>query len=285
MSQIDWPEGLDKLFVDRIIDVAIAEDLGRGDLTSQAVIPPGTRFTGVIAAREEMVCAGLPVAGRLFERFSPDIGWQPQVGDGDKVPAGTVLAKLEGPAVKLLSAERTAINMLQHLSGIATLTRAYVDAIADTDVTLLDTRKTIPGHRQLAKYATRMGGATNHRMCLDDGVLIKDNHIAVSGSITEAVSRAKEEDLSNIEVECDTLEQVVEALAAGADMILLDNMDRETQTKATAIVGGKVPTEASGDVNLETIRAIAATGVTYISVGRLTHSAKAANIGLDWDTA
>ncbi len=285
MSQIEWPEGLDKLFVDRIIDVAIAEDLGRGDLTSQAVIPPETRFTGVMAAREEMVCAGLPIAGRVFERFSPDIGWQPQVRDGDKVSAGTVLAKLEGPAVKLLSAERTAINTLQHLSGIATLTRTYADAIKNTGVILLDTRKTIPGLRQLAKYATRMGGATNHRMCLDDGVLIKDNHIAVSGGITEAVNRAKEENLTNIEVECDTLAQVEEALAAGADMILLDNMDRETQTKAVAIVGGNIPTEASGDVNLETIQDIAATGVTHVSVGRLTHSARAVNIGLDWDTA
>ena len=238
-----------------------------------------------MAAREEMVCAGLPIAGRVFERFSPDIGWQPQVRDGDKVSAGTVLAKLEGPAVKLLSAERTAINTLQHLSGIATLTRTYADAIKNTGVILLDTRKTIPGLRQLAKYATRMGGATNHRMCLDDGVLIKDNHIAVSGGITEAVNRAKEENLTNIEVECDTLAQVEEALAAGADMILLDNMDRETQTKAVAIVGGNIPTEASGDVNLETIQDIAATGVTHVSVGRLTHSARAVNIGLDWDTA
>lgn len=284
MSQIEWPEGLDKMFVDRILDVAIAEDLGRGDITSQAVIPPEIRFSGIMAAREDMVCAGLPIAGRVFERFSPDILWQPQAQDGDQVRAGAVLAKLEGPAGKLLSAERTAINTLQHLSGIATLTRVYVDAIKDMDVVLLDTRKTIPGLRQLAKYATRMGGATNHRMCLDDGVLIKDNHIAVSGSLTEAVARAKAENLPNIEVECDTLAQVEEALAAGADMILLDNMDRETQVKAVAIVGGKVPTEASGDVNLETIRDIAATGVSHISVGRLTHSATAVNIGLDWDT-
>ena len=278
-----WPEGLDLKIVDNIIDAAFAEDIGKGDLTSEAVIPANTRFKGVMSAREEMVCAALPVAGRVFERYSKNITWTPHAKDGDKVPAGTVLADLEGPAVDLLTAERTAINILQHLSGIATLTRQYADKIADLDTVLLDTRKTIPVYRHLAKYATRMGGATNHRMALDDGVLIKDNHIAVSGGIAEAIRRAQANSLPNIEVECDTLLQVKEAVEAGADMILFDNMSPETMVEAVAIVAGRVPTEASGDVNLETIRAKAETGVSRISVGRLTHSAPAVNIGLDWN--
>ena len=278
----EWPESLDLKIVDAIIDAAFAEDIGKGDLTSEAVIPTETKFTGVMSAREEMVCAGLPIAGRVFERYSKNITWTPRAADGDKVQAGAVLAELEGPAVDLLTAERTAINILQHLSGIATLTRTYADKIADLNTILLDTRKTIPVYRQLAKYATRMGGATNHRMALDDGVLIKDNHVAISGGITEAVRRAQANKLSNIEVECDTLEQVKEAVEVGADMILFDNMSAENMVEAVAIVAGRVPTEASGDVNLETIRAKAETGVTHISVGRLTHSAPAVNIGLDW---
>jgi nicotinate-nucleotide pyrophosphorylase (carboxylating) len=278
-----WPEGLDLEIVDNIIDAAFAEDIGNGDLTSQAVIPAETRFSGVMSARDDMVCAGLAIAGRVFERYSDKITWKPRASDGDKVPAGTILADIEGPAVDLLTAERTAINILQHLSGIATLTRQYVDKIDDLDTILLDTRKTIPVYRHLAKYATRMGGATNHRMSLDDGVLIKDNHVAVSGGIAEAVHRAQADNLPDIEVECDTLDQVKEAVEAGADMILFDNMSPETMVAAVAIVNGRVPTEASGDVNLETIRAKAETGVTHISVGRLTHSAPAVNIGLDWN--
>ena len=229
-----------------------------------------------------MVCAGLPIAGRVFELYSKKIKWTPRASDGDKVAAGSVLANIEGPAIDLLTAERTAINILQHLSGIATLTRLYADKISDLDTILLDTRKTIPVYRHLAKYATRMGGATNHRMSLDDGVLIKDNHIAVSGGIKEAISRAREHGLTNIEVECDTLTQVIEALEAGADNILFDNMDTKTMSKGVAIVDGQVPTEASGDIDLKTIRAKAKTGVTHLSVGRLTHSAPAINIGLDW---
>ncbi|MEK9679433.1 MAG: carboxylating nicotinate-nucleotide diphosphorylase [Rhodospirillaceae bacterium] len=279
------PDGLDPDALDKLLDAAIAEDIGKGDLTSNAVIPKGVRFTGVMSAREEMVCAGLPIAGMIFDKFSKDIMWTPRANDGDKVPAGTVLADLEGPAVDLLTAERTAINTLQHLSGIATLTRQYVEAIAGTDAILLDTRKTIPGLRDLAKYATRMGGATNHRMRLDDGVLIKDNHIAVAGGVAEAIRLAKEAGLKDVEVECDTLEQVDIAVEAGADSILLDNMNTEQQAEAVRRIAGRVPTEASGDINLETIRAIAETGVTYMSVGRLTHSARAVNIGLDWSQA
>jgi nicotinate-nucleotide pyrophosphorylase (carboxylating) len=278
-----WPEGLDLEIVDNIIDAAFAEDIGRGDLTSEAVIPAETRFSGVMSSRDKMVCAGLPIAGRVFERYSDKITWSPRAKDGDRVQAGTVLADIEGPAIDLLTAERTAINILQHLSGIATLTRQYADAISDLNTILLDTRKTIPVYRHLAKYATRMGGATNHRMALDDGVLIKDNHVIVSGGIMEAVRRAQDNGLSNIEVECDTLDQVREAVEAGADMILFDNMSAKTMINAVKIVAGRVPTEASGDVNLETIRSKAKTGVTHISVGRLTHSAPAVNIGLDWN--
>jgi nicotinate-nucleotide pyrophosphorylase (carboxylating) len=277
-----WPDNLNKNIVDNIINAAFEEDIGKGDLTSVAVIPKKTYFMGIMSARDEMVCAGLPIAGRVFELCSKKIKWTPRASDGDKVAAGSVLANIEGPAIDLLTAERTAINILQHLSGIATLTRLYADKISDLDTILLDTRKTIPVYRHLAKYATRMGGATNHRMSLDDGVLIKDNHIAVSGGIKEAISRAREHGLTNIEVECDTLTQVIEALEAGADNILFDNMDTKTMSKGVAIVDGKVPTEASGDIDLKGFRAKAKTGVTHLSVGRLTHSAPATNIGLDW---
>ena len=279
------PEGLGEGVVHALLDAAIAEDVGKGDLTSQAVIPAGMKFEGVMAAREKMVCAGLPLAELVFAKFSAEISWTSLAKDGDKVPAKTNLARVSGPAVELLSAERTAINLLQHLSGIATLTRSYVDAIAGTDAILLDTRKTIPGYRDLAKYATRMGGATNHRMRLDDGVLIKDNHVAVAGGVPEAIRLAKEAGLKDVEVECDTLDQVAEALEAGANSILLDNMSASMMAEAVQSIDGRVPTEASGDINLETIRAAAEAGVTYISVGRLTHSAKAVNIGLDWKTA
>lgn len=281
---MNWPDGLNKKIVDNIINAAFEEDIGKGDLTSEAVISKKTYFTGVMSARDEMVCAGLPIAGRVFGLYSEKITWTPRASDGDKIEAGSILANIEGPAIDLLTAERTAINILQHLSGIATLTSHYAEKIADLNTILLDTRKTIPAYRHLAKYATRMGGATNHRMSLDDGVLIKDNHIAVSGGIREAIKQAKAKGLSKIEVECDTLEQVKDAVESGADMILFDNMNIQTMKKAVQIVNGKVPTEASGDIDLETIREKAKTGVTHLSVGRLTHSAPAVNIGLDWIT-
>ena len=278
----DLPAGLNSEHLNHLIDAAIAEDIGDGDITSKAVIPAGLRFLGVMSAREDMVCAGLPIAGLIFERFSADITWRPDAEDGDKVSAGSVLAQVEGPAIELLSGERTAINLLQHLSGIATVTARYVEKIKASDAILLDTRKTIPGLRDLAKYATRMGGATNHRMRLDDGVLIKDNHVAIAGGIKEAVIAAQNAGLKDIEVECDTLVQVGEALAAGADSILLDNMTPAHMVEAVKMIGGRVPSEASGNVNYETIEAISKTGVTYISVGALTHSSPAVNIGLDW---
>jgi nicotinate-nucleotide pyrophosphorylase (carboxylating) len=195
-----------------------------------------------------------------------------------------VITLLEGPAAGLLTAERTALNLLQHLSGIATLTRRYADAIAQSKAILLDTRKTIPGLRQLAKYATKLGGAQNHRMGLYDGVLIKDNHIAVCGGVTQAVERAKAATDLTVEVECDRLDQVADAVAAGADIILLDNMTTAQLREAVTLIAGRSKTEASGGVTLDSIAGIAATGVDFISVGRLTQSAPAVDIGLDWET-
>ena len=282
---LDLPAGLDAAEIQTLIDTAIAEDIGAGDITSEAVIPPGTYFDGVMSARQDMVCAGLPIAKAIFETFSDDITFEALAADGDHVAAGANLARLGGPALALLTAERTAINMLQHLSGIATLTAKYADAIAGTGTVLLDTRKTTPGLRTLQKYATRMGGATNHRMRLDDGVLIKDNHIAVAGGVAEAIRRARAKGLKDIEVECDTLEQVTEALEAGADSILLDNMAPPLMAEAVTMIDGRVPTEASGNVKLETIREIAETGVTYASAGRITYAAPAIDIGLDWSAA
>ncbi len=270
--------------IDRVIDAALAEDIGAGDVTSKAVIPADLQFHGVMASREPMVVAGLPLVAEVFRRVVPEAKVTFQAADGGKVEAGAVIALLDGPAVGLLVAERTALNLLQHLSGIATLTRRYADAIAESKAILLDTRKTVPGLRQLAKYAAKLGGAQNHRMGLYDGVLIKDNHIAVCGSVKEAVARAKAATTLPVEVECDRLDQVADAIEARADIILLDNMTTAQLREAVALIGGKAKTEASGGVTLETIAGIAATGVDYISVGRLTQSAPAVDIGLDWDT-
>lgn len=268
--------------VARVIDTALAEDVGAGDLTSRAVIPEGARFAGVLSARQPLMVAGLELARQVFAHLAPELAWEPLAAEGESCPAGAVLARLRGPARELLTAERTALNLLQHLSGIATLTRAYVERIAGTGAVLLDTRKTIAGLRELAKYATRIGGAQNHRMRLDDGVLIKDNHLAVCGSVGEAIRRARAAGLTDIEVECDSLKQVRQALEAGAPRLLLDNMDHDTLREAVALARGRAQTEASGGVNLETIAGIARTGVDYISVGRITQSAPAVDIGLDW---
>ena len=263
------------------VDAALAEDLGKGDITTEAVIPADTRLKLVMATRQDIVLAGLPVAIEGFKRLAASAEITLEAGDGDRLRAGAVIARLEGPAAGLLSAERTALNILQTLSGIATLTGAYVDRIEGTGAVLLDTRKTLPGLRALSKYATALGGAANHRLALDDGVLIKDNHIAVAGGASEATRRAKAAGLKDIEVECDTIEQVKEALDAGADRLLLDNMAPETLREAVAVTGGRVPLEASGGVTLENIAGIAATGVDFISVGAITHSAPAVDIGLD----
>ncbi|MFN3075848.1 MAG: carboxylating nicotinate-nucleotide diphosphorylase [Alphaproteobacteria bacterium] len=284
MPPSEFPAGLDPVTVRRVIGEALAEDIGTGDITSETVIPADLRFRGVLAARESIVVAGLPLAAEVFRTVVPGAVWTPRVADGEQVTAGGVLAEVAGPARGLLTAERTALNLLQHLSGIATLTRAYVDRIAGTGAVLLDTRKTVPGLRLLAKYATRTGGARNHRMGLYDAVLIKDNHIAVRGGVAVAVAAARAGAQVSVEVECDTLEQVAEAVAAGADTVLLDNMSPALLRRAVALVAGRAKTEASGGVTLDTIRSIAETGVDFISVGRITQSAPAVDIGLDWKT-
>jgi nicotinate-nucleotide pyrophosphorylase (carboxylating) len=227
----------------------------------------------------------LPIAEAFFRALDPDVEIERLVEDGQAVAAGTDLLRLQGRARAMLTAERSALNTVQHLSGIATMTRTYVEAIAGTGATLLDTRKTIPGLRALEKYATRMGGATNHRMGLWDAAMIKDNHVAVAGGVGPAIARAKAAGIARIIVEVDALDQIEPALAAGATHLLLDNMDVATLRTAVAQVAGRVPTEASGGVRLDTIGAIAATGVTYVSVGRLTQSAPAADIGLDFTAA
>ena len=268
------------------VAATLAEDLGpggiaEGDVTSHAVIPADARFASVMDSRDAIIVAGLPLAADFFRACDPGCVIDILVGEGEAAPAGADLMRITGNARALLTAERSALNTVQHLSGIATMTQAYVTAIAGTGCTLLDTRKTIPGLRLLEKYATRMGGATNHRMGLWDAAMIKDNHVAVAGGVAEAVRRAKAAGIERIILEVDRLAQIEPGLAAGATHLLLDNMDVATLTEAVALVAGRVPTEASGGVTLETIRAKAATGVTYISVGRLTQSAPAADIGLD----
>jgi len=280
------PFTLDHFDLDAFVRATLAEDLGdAGDITSAAVIPADALFEGVMDSRDAITVAGLPIAEAFFRALDPQVAIERLVEDGQRVPAGTDLLRLRGKARAMLTAERSALNTVQHLSGIATLTRCYVDAIKGTGATLLDTRKTIPGLRVPEKYATRMGGAQNHRMGLWDAAMIKDNHVAVAGSIGAAVRRAVDAGIARIIVEVDRLDQIAPALDAGATHLLLDNMDPDTLRAAVALVAGKVPTEASGGVRLDTIGAIAASGVTYVSVGRLTQSAPAADIGLDFTAA
>ena len=273
--------------LDAFVRATLAEDLGPTgtDVTSQSVIPADVRFEGTMDSRDAIVVAGLPIAVAFFSSLDPAMEIDLLVEEGQQVAAGTDLMRLRGNARAMLTAERSALNTVQHLSGIATLTRQYVDAIAGTGCTLLDTRKTIPGLRVLEKYATRMGGATNHRMGLWDAAMIKDNHVAVAGGVAEAVRRAREAGVERIILEVDSTAQIEPGLAAGASHLLLDNMDADTLRTAVALIAGRVPTEASGGVTLDSIRAKAETGVTYISVGRLTQSAPAADIGLDFAQA
>ncbi|MEA3047779.1 MAG: hypothetical protein QOJ53_2111 [Sphingomonadales bacterium] len=267
----------------RFVAETLAEDLGAaGDITSAAVIPAGAGFEGVMRTREPIVVAGLAVAEAFFRALDPEVEIERLSEDGARAETGDIMLRLRGKARALLTAERSALNIVQHLCGIATLTRLYVDAIAGTGAILLDTRKTIPGLRHLEKYATRMGGAHNHRMGLWDAAMIKDNHVAVAGSVGEAVRRAAAAGIGRIVVEVDRFDQIAPALAAGATHLLLDNMGVAALREAVAEVAGRVPTEASGGVTLDTIRAIAETGVTYVSVGRITQSAPAADIGLDF---
>jgi nicotinate-nucleotide pyrophosphorylase (carboxylating) len=274
----------DQFDVQEFVRRVLAEDMGSGgDVTSAATISAAARFAAEMNCRQPIVVAGLELAAAFFRELDPDVRIDSLVDDGEAVGAGTVLMRLAGNARAMLTAERSALNTLQHLSGIATMTRAYVDRIAGTGAILLDTRKTIPGLRVLEKYASRMGGAENHRMRLDDGLLIKDNHVAVSGGVAEAVRAAKAANTGlPVQVEVDRVAQIEPALQAGADRLLLDNMPPPVLREAVALVAGRVPLEASGGVNLDTIRAIAETGVNYISVGRITQSAPAVDIGLDY---
>ena len=266
-----------------LIQAALAEDIGRGDVTGDAIVAPQQIAHTKIVARQALTVAGVPMAAQTFYMLNDDFELTPHAEEGARVEAGAVLLEVKGNALAMLAAERTALNFLGRMCAVATITSQYVDAIAGTEAKILDTRKTLPGYRELDKYSVAMGGGTNHRARLDDGILIKDNHIAICGALAEAVARAKKDapTMMKIEVECDTLEQVQEAVAAGADMLLLDNMNTEMLAQAVALVGGKIPLEASGNVTLETVRAIAETGVDFISVGRLTHSAPNVDIGLD----
>ena len=267
-------------FVTRVL----AEDLGTGgDVTSKATIAPEARFTAEMNCRQAIVVAGIDLAAAFFRALDPQVEIEQVAADGDQAEHGTTLMRLAGNAQAMLAAERPALNTLQHLSGIATMTRRYVDAIAGTGAIVIDTRKTIPGLRLLEKYAVRMGGAENHRRRLDDGMLIKDNHVAVCGGVAQAVKRAKAANTGlQVQVEVDRIDQIEPALAAGADRLLLDNMDPAKLREAVALVAGRVPLEASGGVTLETIRFLAETGVDFISVGRITQSAPAVDIGLDY---
>ena len=270
------------------VRATLDEDLGVGlpgggrDVTAESVIPADARFSGVMDSRDAIVVAGLPIAAAFFRALDPEIDIEFLVEEGGAVEAGSDLMRLSGNARALLTGERSALNTVQHLSGIATMTREYVRALGDTSAVLLDTRKTLPGLRHLEKYATRMGGAQNHRMGLWDAAMIKDNHILVAGSVGEAVRRARNAGVTSIICEVDRLDQIEPALEAGASHILLDNMSPALLGEAVTLIAGRAATEASGGVTLETIGAIAASGVDYVSVGRLTQSAPAADIGLDF---
>ena len=270
--------------IDAVIDAALREDMPEGDVTSESVIPNSAVSEAVFLAKEDGVLAGLAIARRVFEKIDPAVEFTGKLEDGAAFRRSDILACVEGPTVALLKGERTALNFLQQLSGIATVTRGFVDAVAGTKAKILDTRKTTPGLRLLEKYAVRAGGGTNHRLSLSDMVLIKDNHLRHVGSVAEAVRRARAAVRPGvrIEVEAADLAQVRDALAAGADMIMLDNMSLEMMREAVAIAAGRVPLEASGNMTLDRVRAVAETGVDYISVGALTHSARAVDISLDF---
>lgn len=270
--------------IDPILQLSLAEDIGKGDITSALTIPAGAVAEFTLKARETMTVCGVEVAKRAFALVSQDVSIQIHLKDGQQAKAGDIILSGKGPAHPALAAERVALNFLRQLSGVATRTRQFVDAVEGTKASILDTRKTIPGLRFLQKYAVRMGGGQNHRFGLDDAILIKDNHIHVCGGITPALTAARNgAPHMRIEVECDTLEQVEEALRGGADIILLDNMSLEQLRAAVKRVDGQIPLEASGNVRLETVRAIAQTGVDYISAGILTHSALSVDIGMDME--
>lgn len=269
--------------VERIIVAALAEDIGTGDATANLLVPQNATATLAFIPREPIIMCGGEVVKRVFAHVNPAITCNVLVAEGAKTDKGTKLIEVQGAARAILTAERTALNLLQRMSSVATLAASYVEAVKGTKAVILDTRKTMPCLRVLDKYAVRCGGAKNHRMRLDDGILIKDNHIALCGGIKQALALANAGNINNlpIEIECDTLEQVSEALAAGATRIMLDNMSNDMMKQAVALVAERAKLEASGGVSLETVRGIAETGVDYISVGRITHSAPNVDIGLD----
>ena len=271
--------------VETLVARFLEEDIGRGDRTTDAVVPEDLPGRARIESREEAVVAGLDVARVCFSSLG-EVVWKPQVRDGDRVNPGDVVARVEGPMRVLLTAERTALNLLQRLSGIATMTRRYVDAVGTSPTQVVDTRKTTPGLRMLEKYAVRVGGGSNHRAGLDDGILIKDNHIAAVGSVAETVARARAAAPHGlkVEVEVQDLDQLDEAISAGAEAILLDNMSPQLVREAVTRAGGKALLEASGGITLETVSEYAETGVDLISVGALTHSVRAIDLSLEVET-
>lgn len=273
----------DAYSVTRLIDLWLTEDIGACDLTVQLMIGPLARGTFQMNAREPLIAAGVDVAARVFSRYDPDIKVEVAVEDGRRVERGDRLLTVSGRARSVLTAERTALNIVQRLSGIANETARYADAIAGTKARLIDTRKTTPGLRMLEKHAVVCGGGLNHRLGLDNGVMLKDNHIAICGSIKAAVDQARKNlpVLTKIEVECDRLEQVRAAIEAHVDVIMFDNMSVEDMAEAVKLIGGRAMTEASGGINIDTIKPIAATGVDYISTSKITQAARAVDIGLD----
>lgn len=268
-----------------LIELALREDIGPGDITTDHLVAPDTPGKGAIVAKQDLIIAGLQVAARVFQTLEPMIVCTTPFADGDKIAGGDTVMQIDGTLAALLKGERTALNFLQRLSGIATQARAYVESVAGTSVKLVDTRKTTPGWRVLEKYAVRAGGAHNHRMGLYDGVLIKDNHIAVAGGIAAAVKKVRQQisHLVKVEVEAATLEQVQEALDAGADIIMLDNMDLEQIRQAVRLIDKKTLVEVSGGVTRERLRDLAQTGVDLISIGALTHSAVAVDLSMRID--
>lgn len=273
---------LSKLYYDDMILAALKEDMPLGDITTDNTIQAGTKARAVLIARQDAVIAGLDIFERVFKLLDDGITFKRLTEDGGRVADGSVFMEFEGDAAAMLKGERTALNFLQHLSGIATKTAEFCRQVTDLPVKITDTRKTVPGFRHLAKYAVRMGGGHNHRFCLSDGVLIKDNHIKAAGGIKKAIDqvRAGIPHTVKIEVETESLDQVQEALEAGADIIMFDNMTHEMMAKAVSLVNGCALTEASGDVHLDTVRDVALTGVDIISIGELTHTVKAANISM-----
>jgi nicotinate-nucleotide pyrophosphorylase (carboxylating) len=273
---------MNPFILDPILRRALEEDIGTGDVTTMATIEPGTQASAELVAKEDFVLAGIDVARRVFQLLSTETAFEKLISDGQTAKRGDVIAWIKGDAAALLQGERVALNLLQRMCGVATLTSTFVQEVAGTRAVVVDTRKTTPGLRVLEKYAVRMGGGGNHRMALYDAVLIKENHVAAAGGITAAVSRARQRvpHTQKIEVEVRNQEEVAEALAAGADILLLDNMTLTELTAAIELVGDQAITEASGGVNLETVREIAETGVQLISVGALTHSYRAVDISM-----